>query len=117
MSNDTPNKSVRHSLAGLARAARQTPEQRVAQMSELGKRSAAKREAARKAAGLPEPKPRSESTPLPSAKELEPYLREIDAEEHETPLSYDARYREAVLRLRLDVAAQTVAALNRQAEK
>lgn len=116
MTDDRP-KNVRNSLAAFSRWSRVDPVERRNQMSELGKKSAASRRAAREAAGLPTPRPRRESEPLPSAEELVPYLEAVDAEPRETPLTYDSRYREATLRLRLDIAAQTVAALKRAAGK
>jgi len=114
---DDAAKSARHSLAAFSRWAKTDPTERQAQMSELGKASAAKRKAAREAAGLPEPRRRSQAAPLPSAEELAPYLEAVDAQPRETPLSYDLRYREATLHLRLDIAAQTVAAIKRSAAK
>ena len=115
--SDDDAKSARHRLAGLARSAKMTPTERAAHASMMGKASVASRRAAREAAGLPEPRRRSQAAPLPSAEELAPYLEALDAEARDVPLSYDGRYREAALRLKLDIAAQTVAAIKRSAAK
>lgn len=105
-------KDPRQQLAAFSLWAKIPPEERSRLMSERGKASAAKRAAERAAAGIvSKPRPRNNAVPLPSYVELEPYLLELDAKPQDPPLTYDARYRQAVLRLRLDIAAQTVKAL------
>lgn len=106
-------KSARHQLAAFSYWATIEPAERAAIMSQRGKASAAKRAAAREAAGIPAPRRRNNAVPLPSFEELEPFLIEVDAEHHNPPLTYETRYREAVMRLRKDIAAQTVEALKK----
>ena len=113
MNADGRSKSVRHSLAAFSRWSRTDPAERAANSSRIAKIGAAKRAAERQAAGIPAPRRRANDAPLPSREELEPYLAAVDAEPRKQPLSYDQRYREAVLRLRLDIAAQTLEALKR----
>jgi hypothetical protein len=107
------SKSARHQLAAFSYWAKIDPAERARIMSERGKASAAARAAERAAAGIPPARRRRNAEPLPSAEELAPFLEALDSESHETPLTYESRFREAVLRLRLDIAQQTVEALRR----
>lgn len=96
-------------LGGLSKAARMSPDERVESARKAGLASAAKRRAEREAARargehVPEPKPRP--TTGPTIDELEPYLVQVDAEGR--ALTYDQRVREARIRLRRDVARQTL---------
>ncbi|MBN9238785.1 MAG: hypothetical protein BGO97_03800 [Micrococcales bacterium 70-64] len=90
-----------------------TPEERVESARKAGLASAAARKATRDAArargeDVREPKPRPSTGP--TIDELSPYLEQIDAERR--PLTYEQRIREARLRLRRDVARQTLGAFD-----
>jgi hypothetical protein len=95
------------SLGGLNAAANLTPDERVERARVAGQASAAKRKAAREAAGLPEPRRNRRLEPLPDPNDLEAYREAIRDERQrngEVPLSYDAELRESVLRMRRDIA-------------
>jgi len=103
---------LRGAIGGLARSAKLTPEERSAIARKAGEASAAKRRAereARRAAGedVPEPRPRHDIAPTPD--ELEPYLEEIDAEDH--GYTYEQRIRQARLRLKRALAESAYRAL------
>lgn len=116
MSDDLERRRLRASLGGLAAGAKLTPEQRADRARTAGKASGEARRRVREEAGLPPLEPKGKRA-LPSADELAPYLEAIDAEQHDPPLGYDARYREAVLRLRRDVADQALAHFNAKGDK
>jgi hypothetical protein len=98
-------------LGGLTKAARMSPAERSESARKAGLASAAARKAAREAARargevVPEPRPRPQTGP--TIDELSAYLEQIDAEGQ--PLTYEQRIREARLRLRQDIARQTLEA-------
>ena len=92
------------SLGGLRAAASLTPEQRHERAKKAAATREAKRDAEREAAGLP---PRLKRAPEPSARELEPWLAEVDRRwpDRQWPHS-DARRREAILLARCSIAEQ-----------
>lgn len=94
-----------------------TPEQRSERARNAGRAASAARAKRRAEQGLPPTTQRPASKPMPQPDELEPYLKEIDAEPRAVPLSYDARIREASLRLRRDVAQRTYDALKNDGER
>lgn len=95
-------------LGGLSRSAKLTPDERSESARKAGLASAAKRRADREARGEVVPPRKPRPTTGPTIDELEAYLVQIDAEGN--ALSYDQRIREARLRLRRDVARQTLEA-------
>ncbi|WP_336696663.1 hypothetical protein [Curtobacterium sp. USHLN213] len=105
---------LRGAKGGMTSMSNRTPEQRVAFAKKAAAASAAARRRRREEAGLPEPKPRNRAT-VPPLDQLEPYLRQIDAEGG--TLTYDERIREASLRLKRDVAAAALAALRSRKEQ
>jgi hypothetical protein len=111
---DDKAKSLQHRIAGMSRWAGIDPDARAEHMRMMAAAAAAKRQAAREAAGLPEPRRSPRREPLPEAEVLAPYLEDIQARRAsagEQPLSYDALLREAALQSRRDIAQQAYDAL------
>lgn len=106
------------SFAGLNRALSQTPQERSELARRAGLASGVKRREAiirrMREQGLEVTeetfKQRPSRQPLPEPDELEPYLREIDAER--AGLTYEARIREAILRRRVDIAREASSAFD-----
>ncbi|WP_412160828.1 hypothetical protein [Curtobacterium flaccumfaciens] len=112
--NAAEARRLRGAKGGMTSMSNRTPEERVALAKKAAAASAEARRRRREEAGLPEPKPRNRGT-MPPAEQLEPYLRQIDAEGAE--LTYDERIREATLRLKRDIASAALIALRATGEQ
>lgn len=123
--DELPPKSMPHAAAAYTRWANVDPDERVAKMTELSRKAAAKRaaeRAAREAAGeVVKRRRRTRSDDaLPPIGELLESIQQIQHERADaglTELSQDALIREAALRHRRELAAATLAALKAERDR